>query len=147
MNNVSAHFICIPLSFPCRPGLYRKLSQWLINCPGRSMGGGYIQCLLSREAHFCHRVSEAVSWKEKNNPDNIQYWSIVSTQLEGCQEINNKQEVAHVCVHVFTGTRGDLSAAFLCFFLTPALIGSRTLITHGKPHLWMWWLSSFILYH
>lgn len=71
MQSVSEYFICIPLRFPCRPWLYRKLSQWLINCPGpinegaRSQGqSGCSQCLLRDGERFSRensRASDAVT--------------------------------------------------------------------------------------
>lgn len=105
MRNVSEHFICIPLRFPCRPWLYRKLSQWLINCPGRSMRepgasnqgqSGCSQCLLRDGEHFSCEKQPCFGCSHTKQHADTYNMSTVSIESECCHDINNNQKIAHV---------------------------------------------------
>lgn len=97
MCHVSEYFICIPLYFPRRPWLYRKLSQWLINCPGRSM----------REPGFTGRADTVSVYSGMGNilvmlqtqPHETTCWYIKygrGPQSECCYDISNNQKMSHV---------------------------------------------------
>lgn len=139
MHNVSEHFICIPLHFPRRPWLYRKLSQWLINCPSRSMmepgarGRADIVSVYTGMGSILSpensRILDAVTQKKHADTYNKGAFRV---QSECCHEINNNPEMAQI----FTGTQ-ETAYLLHAYFLPLPHIVSRTLIREVKPHLWM----------
>lgn len=124
MHNVSEHFICIPLRFPCRPWLYRKLSQWLINCAGRSMRepgargvSGYSQCLLRDGEHFS-RENKRSSVTRNSTPILLAWEQSVFNQNAVMASIITSQEMAHVQHTYLLEPKRQLICSLFAFFST-----------------------------
>lgn len=122
MHHVSEHFICIPLRFPCRPWLYRKLSQWLINRLGRSMRepgargradavsvySGMGSILVVKNS----RASDVIT--RKKHADTYNMGSALNQNAVMISKLTRKWLM---CItHVYCIRRDSLSAPCLCCF-------------------------------
>lgn len=136
MHNVSEHFICIPLRFPCRPWLRRKPSQWLINCLGRSMRGarsqgqsGYSQCLHKDGEHFQSRKTAMV----QNNTLIHATWQRSACNQTAVMISAISRKWCKCVTHINWNRRHSLSTPCLCFLSPPRM----ALIRGVRPHFWM----------
>lgn len=140
VSKVSEHFICIPLSFPCQPWLYRKLSQWLINCPADQWGrpdtvsvcSGIGNILAVKTAVTQNNTLICTTWEHSTLNQNAVMISVVTRKFLLWQ----------LFCHLPEQKRRLLRARVI---LTLPQISSRTLIRGVEPHLWMWNCTSVLI--